>query len=883
MASNSLKFSLAISAVDKASSVLKGVVGAFGAVAKAGEGLKKAGETMRIARENVDDFTGRMKAGLQSVLAPAQTVEDALARLAASRGPDIEDLEQTLAQARTGALEWSRAHTQSAATYVDAMAAAMSAGFDGASAIAGTETALRVATATGSDATAVATTLGQVYTQMGDRSADAAVEVARLGDMLVRAAQHANANVAAMATPMKAAAPAAKAAGVPLEQLVATLGSLSAAGIEGGAAGSSLAAMLRGLDGASQQLGFSIARSADGGIDLVATLAALEEQFGSVDRMAPELAAQLEEAFGPAAFMAINALLGQSEAVGSSFVLLRDSAGAAAAAQAVIEGTSSSALKTAQNQIDALKIELSAGIVPAILALATAFTPVLEALAKLAQAHPGIVGTAGGLAAMAVAAGSVIGPLLSLGGAFSSVAGMLLSADGALVKFAGKLVATYLPAMGSAIASAWAWTAAMLANPITWIVLAIVAAVALIYIYWEPISEFFVELWDTVSEAFGAAWDAVVAAWDAAVAWFQGLFGGIRDAFKESFIGGLIKLFTTFSPIAIIAKAFSAILPWLIRFWGTVLDTVVAALKALPGLIADAAVWVFDAAVAGFKALLDFYVGFWSWVWDIFKAGVSLVVDGVLAYFRNLWTGIKLVVGFIVDAVRGVVDFFASGLKNDLARVMGFVDGVWDRITSAVDGGVAGVLSLLAEFNPVVLIAKGFNAVAEWLFGFSLLDAGRNIVRTVVDGIKSMASAPVDAMRSVVGRVRDLLPFSPAKEGPLRDLHRVKLVETVAESVQPAPLVDAMAGVAGAAMGALESVPTPMIMPTPRMPLASSAAGAAGGGQAPNVSVQIYVGAGTSSSVVEELEAWIRNPKNAGRLAAAVQRAQARDARAEFG
>ena len=37
-----------------------------------------------------------------------------------------------------------------------------------------------------------------------------------------------------------------------------------------------------------------------------------------------------------------------------------------------------------------------------------------------------------------------------------------------------------------------------------------------------------------------------------------------------------------------------------------------------------------------------------------------------------------------------------------------------------------------------------------------------------------------------------MLPFRPAKEGPLRDIHRIRLVETIAESIKPTPLVNAM-------------------------------------------------------------------------------------------
>jgi uncharacterized protein YjlB len=50
--------------------------------------------------------------------------------------------------------------------------------------------------------------------------------------------------------------------------------------------------------------------------------------------------------------------------------------------------------------------------------------------------------------------------------------------------------------------------------------------------------------------------------------------------------------------------------------------------------------------------------------------------------------------------------------------------------------------------------------------------------------------------------MRNYLPFSPAKEGPFRDLHKVKIVETMVSGMKAGPAVQAMEGVTGAAMRA---------------------------------------------------------------------------------
>ena len=124
-------------------------------------------------------------------------------------------------------------------------------------------------------------------------------------------------------------------------------------------------------------------------------------------------------------------------------------------------------------------------------------------------------------------------------------------------------------------AAVWAFNAALLANPITWIVIAIaglVAAIAVCIIYWDdvkaaainawnktkeiwekvaawfnekviqPMANFFTGLWTKITEAFGKtkewftdkfqqAWDGIKGIWDKTSDYFSGVWGKITDAF----------------------------------------------------------------------------------------------------------------------------------------------------------------------------------------------------------------------------------------------------------------------------------------------------------------------------------------------------------------
>ncbi|EOV9228681.1 phage tail tape measure protein [Vibrio parahaemolyticus] len=105
-------------------------------------------------------------------------------------------------------------------------------------------------------------------------------------------------------------------------------------------------------------------------------------------------------------------------------------------------------------------------------------------------------------------------------------------------------------AAGSAIVTGaqWALNAAMMANPIGLViagVMALIAAVALIARYWEPLGTFFSGLWSSVTTSFSIAWEFIKSivtfspvgllfkAWEPLVGFFSGLLGAIKGVFSS--------------------------------------------------------------------------------------------------------------------------------------------------------------------------------------------------------------------------------------------------------------------------------------------------------------------------------------------------------------
>lgn len=145
--------------------------------------------------------------------------------------------------------------------------------------------------------------------------------------------------------------------------------------------------------------------------------------------------------------------------------------------------------------------------------------------------------------------------------------------------------------------------------------------------------------------------------------------------------------------------------------------------------------------------------------------------EPIKKFFNALWTGIK-------NVFRATWEWIKKMFFNYTPH--GLIIKHWDKIKAYFSG-------LWGD------VKKVFMSMVGWLLGLGprFVQAGKNIVKSIWQGIKNMAHLPVDAIQGIAKKMRAFLPFSPAKEGPLKDIHRVKLVETIAMSLKPGALIQA--------------------------------------------------------------------------------------------
>lgn len=203
-------------------------------------------------------------------------------------------------------------------------------------------------------------------------------------------------------------------------------------------------------------------------------------------------------------------------------------------------------------------------------------------------------------------------------------------------------------------------------------------------------------------------------------------------------IGFLFGQFAVYIvPLLLLSSAFSAV--------SAIVGGIIAPFSALFGILGS----LFGFIVANPIVLVIAGIAIAAWrlyenwdavcayctdLWNSFSLFITSTWDGIVSYGNELWSGFC---AFLQDIWNGVVSFFSA----------------YGQILFG---------TMLWPFSMIVAFFTSFRTTF-FTSGASLWDA-------FCAGIKSAVNGPIDAVREGLARIRRMLPFSDAKEGPLSTL-----------------------------------------------------------------------------------------------------------------
>lgn len=251
------------------------------------------------------------------------------------------------------------------------------------------------------------------------------------------------------------------------------------------------------------------------------------------------------------------------------------------------------------------------------------------------------------------------------------------------------LLVALAPAIWAAVTATWAFTAALLANPFTWIVIGIAALVAAI-VWVATQTTFFQDVWETVSTAIATAatwlWENVLSPVFTAIGeiftWiWENVISPIGTLIVNYFrFWGAVAVWLWENVLTPVFAGIGQVFSWI---WSTVIEPIVGfislALQGL-GIVFD---WLYKNVIKPvWDGISNTISTVWNWidqnVFTPFKVGIDLIgkaFEGTADAIGTAWDGIKAAaatpINFVLDTVwnNGLRSFW-----NDLVGTLGLND-----------------------------------------------------------------------------------------------------------------------------------------------------------------------------------------------------------------
>lgn len=480
-----------------------------------------------------------------------------------------------------------------------------------------------------------------------------------------------------MAQSIQTLGASATTANVPLEEQLAILGMLQAT-MGGAEAGTKYKAFLRSAAKGGEALGLSFLDANNQLLSMPEILDKLRGKFGETMDAAEKM--ELQKAFGDTEAVAlIDLMYSKTGDLQDNILNLYDAmgqgTGVAEQMASAMQETEPEKFERLTQRIQNVKESIGNSLLPTINDLMskgeTVLTKVgswIEKNQELVRIIMLVVLAVGGFLTIA---GTVIAVVSGVGLVITKTIG------GFKMLKAGFLLAK--GALSPLIASVWSFTAALLANPVTWIVIGIVALIAALVLLYNKCE------------------------------WFRNGVNAIIDFFKEK-LGAALQVATTI---------FHGI--------GNVVSSVMDAAKATVSEKLDNMRSAYEAHGGGIRG------------------AAAAAVEGVKGIYTAGYTFLDNLTGGKLTAIK---DKFVSSVTN-------IASGVRERFI-----GVKTAFS-----NGINTIKNTVSGAVNWFF-----TSGQRIVTTFANGIKSAFSTAVNAVKGGLQKIRNMLPFSDAKEGPLSTL-----------------------------------------------------------------------------------------------------------------
>ncbi|SEE82346.1 phage tail tape measure protein, TP901 family, core region [Arthrobacter alpinus] len=265
---------------------------------------------------------------------------------------------------------------------------------------------------------------------------------------------------------------------------------------------------------------------------------------------------------------------------------------------------------------------------------------------------------------------------------------------------AGIIGATLVGAFVAWTASIWAANAALLANPITWLILIIVALVAGI-IYLATQTTFFQDVWSAVwgfiqatitnagnligtvlswiSTTWAAVWGFVssvaMAVWSGIVGFITGYINTIRTIITVGVMAAQMIWANTWNLVSSVASA----------IWGGIVGFITGYINTVRAVISN---------------VLGAISSIWAGAWNGISSFVSGAWNGIIGFFSGA-------IGTVSGIFQSIANSIMSPFRNAFNAIAGFWNGTVGQISFKIPDWVPGVGGNGWSVPSIPMLAEG--------------------------------------------------------------------------------------------------------------------------------------------------------------------------------
>lgn len=168
-------------------------------------------------------------------------------------------------------------------------------------------------------------------------------------------------------------------------------------------------------------------------------------------------------------------------------------------------------------------------------------------------------------------------------------------------------------------------------------------------------------------------------------------------------------------------------------------------------------------------------------IWNSIKSTISSVISNIVSTVRSRFNSMRSTISSIFNNIRSTASSVWNSIKSTISNIVNNIKSTIQRIFNSLAGIVRSAFSRVRS-----AVSNGMNRAYSVVTGFfgKFRTAGSNIVSSIASGIRGAIDKVTSAIGSVTQRIRDYLPFSPAKRGALRDIMKTNVGGSVADTIK---------------------------------------------------------------------------------------------------